>query len=177
MMFSASPVARSLVASTLAVLALSACSKSGGGGGGAAPPPAPANGAPIAFGEVTKLTPGEKFEGEIEVKAYNFSDKKIASYAVAVRYTDQAGNALKVGVGTPFEKDVAWTSLSGRKYLCNPKSWCQLEIEAIEVPKTAVKAEVALTSAHALAADGTSFEDRELWQSKGGPAEWPSELK
>ena len=164
-----SSLVRTLIVASLAV----ACSKSGGSGP-KPPPPAP-NGAPVVF-EVVKLTPGAKFDGKLDVKAYNFSDKTIAGYTVAARYTDAGGARLKVGVGTPFEKDVAWTSMSGRSLACKPKSWCELEIEALEVPDQAVKAEVALTSARALAADGMKFEEPDLWKSASGMGEWPADL-
>ncbi|MCA9677639.1 MAG: hypothetical protein H6709_11655 [Kofleriaceae bacterium] len=139
----------------------------------AAPPPAqPATGAPIAF-EVTGSTPGGDHDGKLDVKAYNFSDKSIAGYTIAARYTDAAGAVIKVGVGTAFEKDVAWTSFSGRDYLCKPKSWCTFEIEMLEVPKDAAKTEVMLTSARALKDDGMHFEEDEAWKSGKGMGEWP----
>lgn len=142
-----------------------------------APPPAAAsNGAPVVF-EVTKFTAGAKFDGKIAVKGYNFSDKTIAGYSLAARFTDAKGTALKVGVGSPFEDTVAWTSMSGKKFACNPKSWCTLEVEGIEVPADTAKAEVALTSAKALAADGLNFEEPDVWTSKDGMGKWPSDLK
>jgi hypothetical protein len=159
-----------------------ACGSSSDGKGGeqkaeAAPPPAqPSNGAPIAF-EVVKATPGAKFEGKIAIKGYNFSDKKLAQYSVAARFTDASGAPLKVGVGTPFEDTVVWTSLSGNKYACAPKSWCEAEITGVEVPADAAKTEVALTSARALAADGTTIEDKDTWASKDGMGKWPSDLE
>lgn len=142
-----------------------------------APPPAAAsNGAPVVF-EVTKFTAGAKFDGKVAVKGYNFSDKTIAGYSLAARFTDAKGTALKVGVGTPFEDAVAWTSMSGKKFACNPKSWCTFEIGGIEVPADTAKAEVALTSARALAADGINFEEPDMWTSKDGMGKWPSDLK
>lgn len=143
-----------------------------------APAPAPAaasNGAPVVF-EATKFTVGAKFDGKVEVKGYNFSDKTIAGYSLAARFTDAKGTALKVGVGTAFEDDVAWTSMSGKKFACNPKSWCSFEISGIEVPAETAKAEVALTSARALAADGINFEDPDIWTSKDGMGKWPSDI-
>jgi hypothetical protein len=74
---------------------LVACGGSGDGDAkadaAAAPPPAAAsNGAPVVF-EVQKVTPGEKLDGEIAVKAYNFSDKTVAGYTVSARYKDKSG--------------------------------------------------------------------------------------
>ncbi|MEZ4401566.1 MAG: hypothetical protein R3B06_16190 [Kofleriaceae bacterium] len=143
-----------------------------GGSSSAAAPPQPPNGAPIAF-VVEKFTPGADRDGKVAIKAYNFSDKTVARYTIAARFTDKDGAVLKVGVGTPFEKDAAWTSMSGRTYACKPKAWCQFEIEMIEVPAATAKAEVALTSAGALAADGATFEDDELWSSDKGMSDWP----
>lgn len=142
-----------------------------------APPPAAAsNGAPIVF-EVQKLTPGEKLDGKVAVKAYNFSDKTVAGYTVAARYKDKSGTVLKIGVGTPFEADFAWTSMSGgRKNTCKPKSWCSFDI-SMDVPEGATEAQVVLTSAQALKDDGINFEEGDLWSSKDGFGKWPSDVK
>jgi len=164
------PTFLSASAPWLLALGLAACG--GGGGGGGKPPAQPANGAPVAL-EVVKFTPGADRDGKVEVKAYNFSDKSVAQYTIAVRYTDKAGAPLKVGVGTPFEKDVAWTSMSGKKFLCKPKSWCQLEVRMIEVPAATAKAEAAITGVTALKADGFTFEEQDLWSSSKGMSDWP----
>lgn len=158
--------------SLLAPLALSLAACGGSKSGGGAPPAQPPNGAPIAF-EVTRFTPGADRDGKLDVKGYNFSDKQLAGYTIAARYTDDKGALIKVGVGTPFEKDTAWTSMSGKSFLCKPKSWCKFEIEMIEVPAATKKAEVALTGARALQADGFHFEDDEYWKSDKGMGEWP----
>ncbi|HVV84998.1 MAG TPA: hypothetical protein VHE35_18165 [Kofleriaceae bacterium] len=150
---------------------VAACGKGGSSSGGA-PPAQPADGAPVAF-EVTGFTPGAEHDGKIEVKGYNFSDKTLAAYTLAARFTDASGAPLKVGVGTPFEKDNAWTSMSGRRYMCKPKSWCSFEIEMIEVPAATKKAEVALTGATAVGADGMAMEQDEVWKSPKGMADWP----
>jgi hypothetical protein len=159
----------------LCALVLAACggSKSDGGGGGAAPPQ-PATGAPVAF-EVTKVTPGE--QGALDVKAYNFSDKTIAGYGIAMRYADQGGQILKVKVGTPFEKDFDFWSMSGRSYACKPKSWCSFEIGRLEIPAGTAKATVLATSVRALKADGMNFEDEDLWHLPGGSGAWPGDAK
>ena len=152
-------------------LSLAACGGSKSSGGGA-PPPQPANGAPIAF-VVTKFKAGAERDGTVAVKGYNFSDKKIASYTLAARFYDAGGAVLKVGVGTPFEKENAWTSMSGRRYMCEPKAWCTFEIGLIEVPAATAKAEVALTGARAVAADGNNIDDQPVWESPKGMADWP----
>lgn len=145
----------------------------GGGGSASSPPPAqPSTGAPIAF-EVTKVTPGADRAGKLAVRAYNFSAKTIAGYTIAARYTDQAGAVIKVGVGTAFEKDVAWTSFAGQGFQCKPKSWCRFDIEMIEVPAATAKAEVMLTSAKALGPDNFKFEEDDLWSSPKGMGNWP----
>lgn len=163
-----SPVSAS--APWLLALGLAACG--GGGSGGGKPPTQPANGAPLAL-EVVKFTAGADRDGTVTVKGYNFSDKSLAQYTIAVRYTDKAGAPIKVGVGTPFEKDVAWTSMSGKKFLCKPKSWCTFEVRMIEVPAGTAKAEAAVTGATALKADGFTFEEQELWASSKGMSDWP----
>ena len=111
-------MSRLLAAFALALsLPAVACSSSGASGG--APPPKPATGAPLAF-TVQKVTPGER--GSIAVKAYNFSDKTVAGYGIMMRYADKAGQRVKVKVGTPFEKDFDFWSMSGRRYACKPRT-------------------------------------------------------
>ena len=160
----------SLIASALA-LTLAACGSSSSSGGGT-PPAKPANGAPVAL-EVTKFTVGADRDGKVDVKGYNFSDKDLAGYTIAVRFTDKVGAVLKVGVGTPFEKDAAWTSMSGKRYMCKARSWCKFEVGMIEVPAATAKAEAAITGARALGADGMTFEEEEYWKSAKGMADWP----
>ena len=154
-------------------LSLPAVACSGGSSGGGAPPPRPATGAPIAF-VVEKVTPGER--GSLAVKAYNFSDKTIAGYGIMMRYADKAGQRVKVKVGTPFEKDFDFWSMSGRKYACKAKSWCRFDIDHLEIPAQVATAEVIASSARALAADGMHFEDPDLFELAGGSFEWPKEL-
>jgi hypothetical protein len=156
----------------LAAASLAAAACGGSSSTGGAPPPQPPNGAPLAF-QVVKLHPGADRDGKLDVKAYNFSDRELAGYTVAVHYTDDQGKLIKVGVGTPFEKDTAWTSMSGQGFQCKPKAWCSFDIEMIEVPASTKKAEVALTGATALKADGFTFEDGRYWESPKGMGEWP----
>lgn len=156
------------------VLSLSlaaACGSSSSSGGGA-PPTQPANGAPIAL-QVVKFKAGAERDGTVDVKGYNFADRTFAGYTVSVRYFDKAGAPIKVGVGTPFEADAAWTSMSGRDYACKPKSWCTFEIEMIEVPAATAKAEAAITTARALKADGMNFEEQPFWESPKRMSDWP----
>src|SRR5687768_15323609 len=67
------------------------------------PPPQPSTGAPVAF-VATGFKAGSDRGGSIDVKAYNFSDKKVAQYWLLFRYSDASGNVIKVKPGTPFEK-------------------------------------------------------------------------
>lgn len=152
-------------------LSLSACGKSGGDAGGK-PPPAPSTGAPVAF-EVVKVTPGK--EGALDLKGYNFSDKPIAGYGIVMRYFDAAGQVLKVNVGTPFEKDFDFWSMSGRTYTCKPKSWCSFEVDDLEIPDGATKATVLATTVRAIAPDGVNFEEKDLWHLPGGMNKWPED--
>ena len=143
------------------------------------PPPAkPGHGAPIAFVE-KGLKAGDNRGGSVTVKAYNFADKPVAQYMLLFRYFDAAGAPLRVKVGTPFEKDFDFMSLSGNKYKCPAKSWCgPFEIDNLDVPAKAVKAEVIAKSVTALK-DGTSFEAAPLFDSPGmdWPGEKPAEAK
>lgn len=157
----------------IAALASSACAGGSDGGGGGAPPAKPGTGAPLAF-EVTKVTPDEE-EGILHVKAYNFSDKPIAGYGIVMRYLDAAGAPIKVKVGTPFEADFDFWSMSGRSYLCKPKGWCSFEIDGLDIPKGTVKAKVLATSVRAVKPDGINFEEGDLWHLPGRGSQWPDE--
>ncbi|HEX5062546.1 MAG TPA: hypothetical protein VFV99_24405 [Kofleriaceae bacterium] len=137
------------------------------------PPPAqPATGAPIAFEAKSFKTNGKSRGGTVEVKAYNFSDKKLAQYWLLFRYTDATGNVLKVKQGTPFEKDTDFMTLSGNRFKCEPKSWCAFKIDNLEVPEKTAKVEVLARSVTALK-DGMHFEDKPLWELNG--TEWPGD--
>ncbi|MEZ4403349.1 MAG: hypothetical protein R3B06_25205 [Kofleriaceae bacterium] len=136
------------------------------------PPAAPGNGAPVAF-VVRSVTPGARVAGSVTVKGYNFSTATLATLGVAARFFDQAGAPLKVKIGTPFEQDVAWTTLSGSGIRCAPRSWCTFRLFGLEVPAATARAEVALTSATALAADGHSVDPAPLWKSPAGMTAWP----
>ena len=89
-----------------------------------------------------------------------------------MRYYDDKGNVLKVKPGTPFEKDFDFWSMSGKRYLAEPKSWTSIKVDHIEVPKGAVKAEVLANRMEAVAADGVAFEDPPLFQLSG--MSWPT---
>ncbi|MBK9037231.1 MAG: hypothetical protein IPL61_39315 [Myxococcales bacterium] len=162
-----------LLASFVLALTVPAVACSGGSGGGGAPPPKPATGAPLTF-QVTKVTPGER--GALDVKAYNFSDKTVAGYGILMRYADKDGQRVKVKVGTPFEKDFDFWSMSGKKYACKPRSWCSFELDHLEIPATAAKAEVIASSLRVLAADGMKFEDADLW-ALDRQMEWPESVQ
>lgn len=155
-------------AGVLLVVVLCGCGgKKDGDGTSAAPPPAPETGAPLAF-VVDKVKTGE--EGELAVRAYNFSDKKIAQYSVLMRYYDKDGAVVWIKPGTPFEDSYGSWSFSGKKYLCNPKRWCSFTLKRMEVPDSAVRAEILASSLRALK-DDVHFEEDDLFQMEGH--EWP----
>jgi hypothetical protein len=135
------------------------------------PPPQPSTGAPIAF-EAKSFKPGKDRGGSVDVKAYNFSDKKVAQYWLLFRYTDAGGNVLKVKPGTPFEKDYDFMSLSGRKFTCEPKSWCSFKVDNLDVPDKTAKVEVLARSVTALK-DDVKFEDKPLFELPG--MDWPGD--
>jgi hypothetical protein len=134
------------------------------------PPPAqPSTGAPIAF-EAKSFKPGSDRSGSVDVRAYNFSDKKVAQYWLLFRYTDAGGNVLKVKPGTPFEKDHDFMSLSGKRFMCAPKSWCSFKVDNLDVPDKTAKVEVLAKSVTALK-DDINFEDKPLFDLPG--MDWP----
>jgi hypothetical protein len=136
------------------------------------PPPQPSHGAPIAF-EAKSFKAGSDRGGSVDVKAYNFSDKKVGQYMLLFRYKDASGAAVKVKAGTPFEKEHDFMSLSGNRYSCAPKSWCGFTIKNLDVPDKTAKVEVVATSVTAVASDGVKFEDKPLFESSG--MDWPGE--
>jgi hypothetical protein len=144
-------------------LVLAAC---GSKDAGKPAPEQPFTGAPVAF-----VVDSIEKEG-VKGRAYNFSDKTVASYQFVVQYKDKDGKVLKVKPGTPFEKDFDFMSMSGRKYSAKPKSWVELEIDMLEVPAGAATAEVMVTRVGAIDAGGTRIED--LWEYEGGSFEWPA---
>ncbi|MCW5806698.1 MAG: hypothetical protein KIT31_30315 [Deltaproteobacteria bacterium] len=159
------------LASLASVTSLAACSKSDSSSGSASsdnaePPAKPFTGAPAAF-VVDKIEPTA-----LETRVYNFSDKKVAGWGVLMRYYDDKGNVLKVKVGTPFEKDFDFWSMSGKRYTAEPKAWASIKIDHLEVPKGAVKAEVLANRMTALAADGNSFEEEPLFSMS--MMDWPT---
>ena len=157
------PVALAFV---LGIALAAGCGKKGNND----PPPAqPSTGAPIAL-EAKSFKAGKDRGGSVEVKAYNFSDKKIAQYWLLFRYTDASGSVLKVKEGTPFEKDHDFMSLSGKRFMCAPKSWCSFKVDNLDVPDKTAKVEVLAKSVTALK-DDINFEDKPLFDLPG--MDWP----
>src|SRR6185369_16584476 len=110
---------------------VAACSKTSAPATPDPPPAKPSTGAPIAF-EVTAIHPQS-----LDVRAYNFSTQIVAQYSILIRYLDASGQPIKVKPGTPFEKDFASWSMSGRSYECAPTSWCKFRLDRLEVPSGA----------------------------------------
>ena len=132
------------------------------------PPPKPSTGAPIAF--VAKgFKAGTDRGGSVDVAGYNFGDKPVAQYWLLFQYSDAAGNVLRVKQGTPFEKDHDFMTLSGRKYTCEPKSWCSFKVDNLDVPEKTAKVEVLAKSVTAIK-DG-KFEDEPLFELD--TMDWP----
>lgn len=160
------------------LVAVAACgggeSEGKSGGTSEAPPEKPATGAPIAF-IATDIKAGEGFDGAVKVKGYNFADKDVAQYTVLVRFKDDGGDVLRVKKGTPFEKSFGFTSLSGNKFKCAAKSWCNLTLEGLDVPAEARTADVIAARVTALK-DATSFEDEPLFQLESGTLDWPASI-
>jgi hypothetical protein len=134
------------------------------------PPPAqPATGSPVAA-EAKGFKVGSDRGGSVDVKLYNFTDKKVAQYMLLFRYSDAGGNVLKVKEGTPFEKDHDFMSLSGKRFTCQPKSWCSFKVDNLDVPAKTAKVEVLVSDVTALK-DDIHFEDKPLFHMSS--MEWP----
>jgi hypothetical protein len=129
------------------------------------------NGSPVSAEFVEFV--GEGPERGMKVRVYNHDESKTAvAYMLLFRYKDANGNPLKVKVGTPFEDDTDFTSLSGFKYKAEPKKNGTFEVDGmiISVPADAASAEILASSVRALAADGKTIED---WWSQENFSEWP----
>jgi len=130
------------------------------------------NGSPVAAKFV-------KFNGDgegrsVEVLLHNTGDKAAVAYTFVLRYYDASDELLKVKVGTPFESDTDFTSMSGNKYKCPPNENQTLEMdgEILSVPAEAVRAEIFATQVRALAADGVSIDD--WFEQTQGFSTWPA---
>jgi hypothetical protein len=107
----------------------------------------------------------------MKVRLYNHDESKTAvAMMLLFRYEDASGNPLKVKVGTPFESDIDFTSVSGNKYKCEPKKNGTFELDGrmLGVPAEAATVEILASSVSALAADGVAIED---WWSQERPSE------
>ncbi len=130
-------------------------------------PPKPINGSPVAA-EFVKFIKGKRGDG-VRVHLYNFGDKTAVAYVIVFRYYDEAGNLLKVKPGTPFEKDTDFMSLSGRSYKCGAKKHATIDVDMLNVPKEAKRAEALVTKVRSTP-DGMKIED---WWSQENWSEWP----
>jgi hypothetical protein len=131
--------------------------------------PAASNGSPIAV-EFIEFT-GEGERG-MNVRLYNSGDKTAVAYFFLFHYYDANDKLLMVKVGTPFENDHGFTSMSGNLYKCEPKQNNTLEIQGMlaTVPPEAVRAEILATQVSTLASDGVTIED---WWTQDNWGEWP----
>lgn len=133
--------------------------------------PKAANGSPISA-ELVEFV-GQGAERGLKIRLYNHDESKTAvAMMLLFRYKDASGKPLKVKVGTPFESDTDFTSVSGNKYKCEPKKNATFELDGrmLAVPAEAATVEILASSVSALAADGVAIED---WWSQENRSEWP----
>lgn len=133
--------------------------------------PKASNGSPISA-ELVEFV-GEGAERGMKIRLYNHDEAKTAvGYMLLFRYKDASGKLLKVKVGTPFESDTDFTSLSGNKYKAEPKKNGTFELDGrmLAVPPEAASVEILASSVRSLAADGSTIED---WWSQENFSEWP----
>jgi hypothetical protein len=133
--------------------------------------PKASNGSPVSV-ELVELV-GDGAERGMKVRLYNHDESKTAAAMMLLfRYKDASGNPLKVKVGTPFEADTDFTSVSGNKYKCEPKKNATFELDGrmLGVPAEAATVEILASSVSTLAADGVTIED---WWSQERASEWP----
>ena len=132
------------------------------------PPPAkPVNGAPVAF-VVDKVTPDK-----LSLRAYNFGDKASDGYGILIRYYDAKGEVLVVKEGTPFEATWDHTMFIGHRYTCEPKSWCEFQVDAHDVPAGAVRADAIAERVSARQDDLFTAKDDKWPGSDTEDRRWP----
>ena len=129
-------------------------------------PDKPFTGAPVAV-VVDKIN-----KDSLDVSVYNFADRAVVMYWFLIRYKDADGEVMKIKPGTAFESETEHMSVSGNKYKTNPNSWSSLEISMLDVPEDAKTAEVIVKSVSAMAKDGVTIEEADLWSMEG--IEWPA---
>jgi hypothetical protein len=133
--------------------------------------PKASNGSPISAELVEFVGEGEN--RGLKIRLYNHDESKaVVGMMLLFRFKDASGQLLKVKVGTPFESDHDFTSVSGKKFQCDPKknSTFELDGDMLAVPAEAASAEILVSSARSLAADGQTIED---WWSQENFSEWP----
>lgn len=146
---------------TLLVLVVAAC------GSKSNVPEKPYTGAPIAF-EVTSFHSGGKWGGKIDVRAYNFSDRVIASYSVMIRSLDANGKRIPVDKGSYFDHESM--SFMGPSYKCEPKTWCTFSFDGSVAPDA--KSVVVLADRLiAVKDDGLHMDEEPLFKLDG--MQWP----
>jgi hypothetical protein len=135
--------------------------------------PAASNGSPVSvkFLEFT----GNARDGErgLKVLVYNGGDKTAAAYNFLFRFYDDKGRLLKIRPDTPLAADHGFATMSGKKFVCEPKQNATVAIDPMlaDVPFEAVRAEILVSQVRALAGDGKTIED---WWSQENWDEWPT---
>jgi hypothetical protein len=134
--------------------------------------PAAVNGSPVSV-KFVEFTDGEDGERGMKIKLYNHGDKVAVAYVFRFRYFDANDQSLKVSVGTPFESDHGFTSMSGNRYKCKPEQNNTLEIDGklADVPAGAVRAEILASEVRTVASDGITIED---WWMQEDWSKWPT---
>ena len=127
------------------------------GKGGDEAPARPSDGSPMVF-EVTSVSPGKRFDGKLDVRAYNFADQPIAGYHVALRFRDASDKPLEVDGDAEGN-----ASFVGKGFICEPKSWCTFTIKST-VPDGAAKADVVASRLTAVKEDRLHMEEKPLFE-------------
>ena len=120
-------------------------------------PARPADGSPMVF-EVTEVKPGKRFDGKVEVRAYNFAEQPIAGYHVALRFRDASDKPLEVDGDAEGS-----ASFVGKGFISEPKSWCTFTIKST-VPDGAAKADVVASRLTAVKEDRLHMEEKPLFE-------------
>lgn len=135
--------------------------------GGDAAPSRPFDKAPVRF-EVLAI---DAERNELEVRAYNFSERELAAFDAIVRYRDASGKAL-----SSAGSEVVPYAASGLSYRMAPKAWTRLVLDHVIVPPGATTAEILLRGAKATARGGLTLDPVPVFASPF-TSTWPEAKK
>lgn len=132
------------------------------------------NGSPVSAEFIEFIGEGE--ERGLKIRLYNHGDKKAVGYMLLFKFYDADDKVMKVKPGTPFEKEHAFTSMSGMSFGCDPKKNTVLDVRGtmLGVPTDAKRAEVLISKVDTV---GEGLATETWFEQEGGFSDWPEAAK